>query len=45
VNQDMSALAHCAAGGCASVATSIVYTPSECVKQQMQVNGLYQNSW
>ncbi|KAG0564902.1 hypothetical protein KC19_8G149300 [Ceratodon purpureus] len=45
IPEDMSALAHCAAGGCASVATSIVYTPSECVKQQMQVNGLYQNSW
>lgn len=45
IPEDMSALAHCAAGGCASVATSIVYTPSECVKQQMQVNGLYRNSW
>lgn len=45
IPEDMSALAHCAAGGCASVATSFVYTPSECVKQQMQVNGLYQNSW
>ena len=28
-------VAHCMAGGCASVATSFVYTPSECVKQRM----------
>jgi hypothetical protein len=32
-------VAHCAAGGVASVATSFVYTPSECVKQRCQVSG------
>lgn len=31
-------VAHCLAGGCASVATSFVYTPSECVKQRCQVS-------
>jgi hypothetical protein len=45
IPQGMAALAHCTAGGCASFATSIVYTPSECVKQQMQVGTLYRNSW
>mmetsp|Transcript_18870 Transcript_18870/g.36375 ORF Transcript_18870/g.36375 Transcript_18870/m.36375 type:complete len:463 (-) Transcript_18870:184-1572(-) len=30
-------VAHCVAGGCASIATSFVYTPSECIKQRMQV--------
>jgi hypothetical protein len=45
IPQGMSALAHCTAGGCASLATSIVYTPSECVKQQMQLGTLYRNSW
>ncbi|XP_024358621.1 uncharacterized protein [Physcomitrium patens] len=45
IPEDMSALAHCVAGGCASVATSFVYTPSDCVKQRMQVHGLYENSW
>lgn len=32
-------VAHCLAGGCASVATSFVYTPSECIKQRCQVQG------
>ncbi|MDA9098061.1 hypothetical protein N9L76_03910 [bacterium] len=32
-------IAHCVAGGVASVATSFVYTPSECVKQRCQVSG------
>ncbi|KAK3268875.1 hypothetical protein CYMTET_22645 [Cymbomonas tetramitiformis] len=36
-------IAHSAAGGCASVATSFLYTPSECVKQQMQV-GTYRTT-
>ncbi|XP_073396951.1 S-adenosylmethionine carrier 1, chloroplastic/mitochondrial-like isoform X2 [Physcomitrium patens] len=30
IPEDMSALAHCVAGGCACVATSFVYTPSDC---------------
>ncbi|GBG81440.1 hypothetical protein CBR_g32117 [Chara braunii] len=38
-------VAHCVAGGCASVATSFVFTPSECVKQRLQVGGTYTNSW
>ncbi|KAK9143740.1 hypothetical protein Syun_013140 [Stephania yunnanensis] len=30
-------VAHCMAGGCSSIATSFIFTPSECIKQQMQV--------
>jgi len=40
----MTAIGHCIAGGCASVATSVVYTPSECIKQNMQV-GNYKNGF
>ncbi|KAI5066451.1 hypothetical protein GOP47_0019075 [Adiantum capillus-veneris] len=43
--KEYHAIAHCTAGGCASIATSIVYTPSECVKQRMQVGSLHRNSW
>lgn len=43
--KEYHAFAHCAAGGCASIATSFIYTPSECVKQQMQVGSQYCNSW
>ncbi|KAJ7531530.1 hypothetical protein O6H91_14G047600 [Diphasiastrum complanatum] len=43
--KEYQSLAHCAAGGCASIATSIIYTPSECIKQQMQVTTVYRNSW
>mmetsp|Transcript_4396 Transcript_4396/g.11233 ORF Transcript_4396/g.11233 Transcript_4396/m.11233 type:complete len:420 (-) Transcript_4396:50-1309(-) len=35
---------HCLAGASASVATSFVYTPSECIKNRVQA-GLYTNSW
>lgn len=38
-------LAHCVAGGCASIATSFIFTPSECIKQQMQVSSRYQSCW
>ncbi|KAK9147512.1 hypothetical protein Scep_006269 [Stephania cephalantha] len=38
-------VAHCMAGGCSSIATSFIFTPSECIKQQMQVGMHYQNSW
>ncbi|XP_062074318.1 adenine nucleotide transporter BT1, chloroplastic/mitochondrial [Humulus lupulus] len=38
-------LAHCVAGGCASIATSFVFTPSERIKQQMQVGTHYNNCW
>ncbi|KMZ72087.1 putative Mitochondrial carrier protein [Zostera marina] len=38
-------LAHCTAGGCASIATSFIFTPSDRVKQQMQVRSHYQNCW
>ncbi|KAF3448567.1 hypothetical protein FNV43_RR09280 [Rhamnella rubrinervis] len=37
--------AHCVAGGCASIATSFVFTPSEHIKQQMQVGSHYNNCW
>ena len=37
--QEKQWVAHCLAGGCASVATSVVYTPSECIKQRCQING------
>ncbi|KAL3635559.1 hypothetical protein CASFOL_020106 [Castilleja foliolosa] len=38
-------LAHCTAGGCASVATSFIFTPSERIKQQMQIGSHYRNCW
>ncbi|KAF9617645.1 hypothetical protein IFM89_037708 [Coptis chinensis] len=38
-------VAHCVAGGCASVATSFIFTPSERIKQQMQVSSHYHNCW
>ncbi|CAK9142221.1 unnamed protein product [Ilex paraguariensis] len=38
-------LVHCMAGGCASIATSVIFTPSERIKQQMQVGSHYQNCW
>ncbi|XP_057509962.1 uncharacterized protein LOC130792478 isoform X1 [Actinidia eriantha] len=37
--------AHCIGGGGASIATSFIFTPSECIKQQMQVGSHYQNCW
>ncbi|KAG9441267.1 hypothetical protein H6P81_017121 [Aristolochia fimbriata] len=43
--KEYHSLVHCTAGGCASIATSFIFTPSECVKQQMQVGSRYQNSW
>ncbi|KAK1618704.1 hypothetical protein QYE76_024221 [Lolium multiflorum] len=43
--KDYHSVAHCAAGGCSSIATSFVFTPSECIKQQMQVGSQYQNCW
>jgi len=43
--QEYHSIAHCAAGGCSSIATSFVFTPSECIKQQMQVGSQYQNCW
>uniref|UniRef100_A0A804NUB5 Mitochondrial substrate carrier family protein n=1 Tax=Zea mays TaxID=4577 RepID=A0A804NUB5_MAIZE len=33
--KEYHSIAHCAAGGCSSIATSFVFTPSECIKQQM----------
>ncbi|KAJ9555283.1 hypothetical protein OSB04_009897 [Centaurea solstitialis] len=39
--KEYQSLAHCVAGGCASVATSFVFTPSERIKQQMQVGSHY----
>ncbi|KAH9614384.1 hypothetical protein KSS87_022727 [Heliosperma pusillum] len=38
-------VAHCTAGACASIATSFIFTPSDHIKQQMQVNSNYQNCW
>lgn len=43
--KEYHSIAHCAAGGCSSIATSFVFTPSECIKQQMQVGSHYQNCW
>ncbi|MCL7052251.1 hypothetical protein MKW94_017910 [Papaver nudicaule] len=43
--QEYRSVAHCTAGGCASIATSFIFTPSERIKQQMQVSSQYQNSW
>ncbi|KAK8480351.1 hypothetical protein V6N11_036396 [Hibiscus sabdariffa] len=43
--KEYHSLAHCMAGGCASIATSFIFTPSERIKQQMQVGVHYQNCW
>ncbi|XP_042051089.1 uncharacterized protein LOC121796321 isoform X1 [Salvia splendens] len=43
--KEYHSLAHCTAGGCASIATSFLFTPSECIKQQMQVSSHYKNCW
>ncbi|GKU95268.1 hypothetical protein SLEP1_g8649 [Rubroshorea leprosula] len=43
--KECHSLAHCIAGGCASVATSFIFTPSERIKQQMQVGTHYNNCW
>ncbi|XAR55067.1 hypothetical protein NMG60_11030448 [Bertholletia excelsa] len=43
--KECQSFAHCMAGGCASVATSFIFTPSERIKQQMQVGLHYQNCW
>lgn len=43
--KEYQSIAHCIAGGCSSIATSFVFTPSERVKQQMQVGLHYQNCW
>ncbi|KAE8658517.1 Mitochondrial substrate carrier family protein, putative isoform 6 [Hibiscus syriacus] len=45
LTKEYHSLAHCMAGGCASVATSFIFTPSERIKQQMQVGVHYQNCW
>nr|XP_043612750.1 mitoferrin isoform X2 [Erigeron canadensis] len=45
VAKEYHSLAHCVAGGCASVATSFVFTPSERIKQQMQVGSHYHSCW
>ena len=42
--EDRSWITHCLAGASASVATSFVYTPSECIKNRVQA-GIYTNSW
>nr|GEY74897.1 kinesin, motor domain-containing protein [Tanacetum cinerariifolium] len=44
-SKEYHSLAHCVAGGCASVATSFVFTPSERIKQQMQVGSHYHSCW
>ncbi|KAK9716581.1 hypothetical protein RND81_06G243400 [Saponaria officinalis] len=43
--KEYHSIAHCTAGGCASIATSFIFTPSDHIKQQMQVNSKYQNCW
>ncbi|KAH6754805.1 Mitochondrial substrate carrier family protein [Perilla frutescens var. hirtella] len=43
--KEYHSLAHCTAGGCASIATSFLFTPSERIKQQMQVSSHYRNCW
>ncbi|XP_057811978.1 uncharacterized protein LOC131026205 isoform X2 [Salvia miltiorrhiza] len=43
--KEYHSLAHCTAGGCASIATSFIFTPSERIKQQMQVSSHYRNCW
>ncbi|CAH2071219.1 unnamed protein product [Thlaspi arvense] len=43
--KEYCSLTHCLAGGSASVATSFIFTPSERIKQQMQVSSHYRNCW
>ncbi|XP_049936720.1 uncharacterized protein LOC116265462 isoform X2 [Nymphaea colorata] len=43
--KEYHSFAHCTAGGCASIATSFIFTPSERIKQQMQVGSRYGNCW
>ncbi|XP_078163492.1 mitochondrial substrate carrier family protein [Carex rostrata] len=43
--KEYQSVTHCIAGACSSVATSFVFTPSERIKQQMQVGTQYQNCW
>ncbi|KAI3974917.1 hypothetical protein MKX01_005028 [Papaver californicum] len=43
--QEYRSVSHCTAGGCASIATSFIFTPSERIKQQMQVSSQYRNCW
>ncbi|KAL1194188.1 S-adenosylmethionine carrier 1, chloroplastic/mitochondrial [Cardamine amara subsp. amara] len=43
--KEYCSLTHCVAGGSASVATSFLFTPSERIKQQMQVSSHYRNCW
>ncbi|CAK7335544.1 unnamed protein product [Dovyalis caffra] len=43
--KEYHSFAHCIAGGCASIATSFVFTPSERIKQQMQIGSHYNNCW
>ncbi|KAL0312591.1 UNVERIFIED_CONTAM: protein MITOFERRINLIKE 1, chloroplastic [Sesamum radiatum] len=45
MDTEYHSLAHCTAGGCASIATSFIFTPSERIKQQMQVGSHYRNCW
>ncbi|KDP25434.1 hypothetical protein JCGZ_20590 [Jatropha curcas] len=44
-SKEYHSLAHCIAGGSASIATSFVFTPSERIKQQMQIGSHYHNCW
>jgi len=43
--QEYYSFAHCVGGGCASIATSFIFTPSERIKQQMQVRSHHRNCW
>lgn len=45
LSNEYQSLAHCGAGGCASIATSFIFTPSERIKQQMQIGSHYQSCW
>ncbi|KAL6986254.1 hypothetical protein U1Q18_019623 [Sarracenia purpurea var. burkii] len=37
LSREYQSFAHCMGGGCASIATSFIFTPSERIKQQMQL--------
>ncbi|XP_038876200.1 calcium-binding mitochondrial carrier protein [Benincasa hispida] len=45
LQEEYRSIVHCVAGGCASIATSFLFTPSERIKQQMQVSAQYHNCW
>ncbi|MED6156593.1 hypothetical protein PIB30_015906 [Stylosanthes scabra] len=45
LSKEYYSFAHCVGGASASIATSFIFTPSERIKQQMQVGSHYRSCW